>query len=147
MPTFPDLDPAKLPSYPKTPHKTGQARVFIDDRSQYLGRFGTNESHALYHLMCLRKLLDGQAPATKELREELRLLADAPVERVQRFSSVGLQIATVLAVAVGSGVLGYFATRSTTSAAVTANRPVLSAIGAEFVKPSNDVADVSVLPQ
>jgi len=123
MPTLPDIDPTKLPGYPDSPHRTGQARVFVDRRSQYLGKFGTNESYALYHLLCLRKLVDGTSPSTRELRLRLQdiLAGDDRVSRVP--SGLWLQVAVLFGTTMLVGTVVFYATRNSTNAAATVNRP------------------------
>jgi len=124
MPTFADVDPTKLPAYPDAPHKTGQARVFVDRRSQYLGKFGTTESHALYHLLCVRMLLDGTAPSTKELRDELRQFTGSE-ESVEAAPCIRawLQASALVVILLADSFIGFYATWSAISAVVTVERP------------------------
>ena len=128
MTTFADLDPTSLPSYPTKPHKTGQARVVIDNRSQYLGRFGTVESHALYHLLCLNKLLTGSAPTTRDVREQLSRLANETPPARPLHNRPSFQLAALLATACLSMLLGAGAvtTWNRDPEVVQLNKPVLA---------------------
>ncbi|HJN07551.1 MAG TPA: hypothetical protein QF564_02590 [Pirellulaceae bacterium] len=113
MPTLPRFDPANLPPYPEKPHKTGQARVNVDGKSQYLGKYGTVESHALYHLACARKLITGVVPTTRDLRNELSAVAENNDSRGTFTPSLLTVVALVLLVAITSGTLSHYLTKAT----------------------------------
>ena len=126
MTTFAELDPASLPSYPAKAHKTGQARIVIDNRSQYLGRFGTNESFALYHLVCLNQLLTGSTPCTKDLREQLaRIAGEQPPPRPV-YSKPAFQVVVLLVTACLSAAVGAISTWERETEVVQLNKPVLA---------------------
>jgi len=130
MPTLPTFDPSNLPPYPEKPHKTGQARVNVDGKSQYLGKYGTVESHALYHLACARKLITGMVPSTKELRDEISKVAGHEEPRGAQGRTLMTMIATILVVALTSGVLSHYLTKATLRKApveiVVAEKPILN---------------------
>ncbi len=141
MPTLPDFDPSNLPPYPEKPHKTGQARVNVAGKSQYLGKYGTLESHALYHLACVRKLVTGGVPTTRELRNEVATMAGAP-GRPTTYPAVAPVVALLLAVAVTSGVLSHIVTKASVrhlpSQQVVTHKPVLT------IDANSDVGDSGV---
>ncbi len=111
MPTLPVFDPAQLPPYPEKPHKTGQARVNVDGRSQYLGKYGTVESHALYHLACARKLITGVVPTTRDLRNEISHVAGDTEKRASN-RSPRMVVGLLVFVAVLSGILSHVVTKA-----------------------------------
>jgi hypothetical protein len=126
MTTFAELDPASLPSYPAKAHKTGQARIVIDNRSQYLGRFGTSESLALYHLVCLNKLLTGSTPCTKDLREQLaRIAGEQPPPR-PAYTRPTFQLVVLLVTACLSAAIGAVSAWERNTELVQVNKPVLA---------------------
>ena len=129
MPTLPRFDPANLPPYPEKPHKTGQARVNVDGKSQYLGKYGTVESHALYHLACARKLITGVVPTTRDLRNELSAVAENNDSRGTFAPSLLTVVALVLLVAITSGTLSHYLTKATVrnapSEQIVTHKPVL----------------------
>ena len=126
MTTFAELDPTSLPSYPAKAHKTGQARIVIDNRSQYLGRFGTSESLALYHLVCLNKLLTGSTPCTKDLREQLARIAGDPPAPRPVYTTPTFQLVVLLVTACLSAVVGAVSTWERNAEVVQVNKPVLA---------------------
>ena len=129
MTTFAELDPASLPSYPAKAHKTGQARIVIDNRSQYLGRFGTSESLALYHLVCLNKLLTGSTPCTKDLREQLaRIAGEQPPPR-PAYTRPTFQLVVLLVTACLSAAIGAVSAWERNTELVQVNKPVLPGMG------------------
>ena len=100
----------------------------IDNRSQYLGRFGTVESHALYHLLCLNKLLTGSAPTTRDVREQLSRLANETPPARPLHNRPSFQLAALLATACLSMLLGAGAvtTWNRDPEVVQLNKPVLA---------------------
>jgi len=130
MPTFPTFDPANLPPYPEKPHRTGQARVNVDGKSQYLGKYGTIESHALYHLACARKLITGVMPTTRELRNEMSAAAGHSEET--RTPTLLTVVGLIVLVAMTSGALSHFITKASVrnmpSQQVVTHKPDISNI-------------------
>ena len=130
MPTFPKYDPSNLPPYPEKPHATGQARVNVDGKSQYLGKYGTVESHALYHLACARKLTTGLVPPTRELKAELSLVAGHNDSRGGVTRSLIVVVALVVFAATASGLLSHYLTMAAVgdvaSRSVTTLKPVVA---------------------
>lgn len=135
MPTFPTFDPANLPPYPEKPHKTGQARVNVDGKSQYLGKYGTVESHALYHLACARKLTTGVVPATRDLRDELSRVAGHEEPRRHITPSLMTVITLTFVAVMISGATSHYLTKAaikqTTLQRVVAKKPVIENLNSD----------------
>jgi integrase len=55
----------KVPKYPRHAHKSGQARVRLDGRDTYLGRWGSAESHENYRRLVAEHLTGGTTARTK----------------------------------------------------------------------------------
>lgn len=141
VPTYPSFDPANLPPYPEKPHKTGQARVNVDGKSQYLGKYGTVESHALYHMACARKLITGVVPPTRELRDEISAVAGQDEPKRMTTASPLTVVGLIVLVAMTSGVLSHFITkasvRSMPSQQVVTHKPILP----NNSLPNNDIGE------
>jgi len=139
MPTYPSFDPANLPPYPEKPHKTGQARVNVDGKSQYLGKYGTVESHALYHMACARKLITGVVPTTRELRDEVSQVAcheDTPRPMTPSLMTV---IALIVVVAMTSGALSHYVTKASVRNGPLPTDPLQHVVTQKPVIPNNDI--------
>lgn len=61
-----------VPTYPKKPHSSGQARVVIAGKTCYLGRFGSPESHEAY----LRIVGQLEAGTAMPVRRHVATVAD-----------------------------------------------------------------------
>jgi len=52
----------RLPKYPSKPHSSGQARICLEGKRYYLGKFGSTESHVRFHRILEEYLTTGSLP-------------------------------------------------------------------------------------